>query len=247
MRVFYGLDHLPSFRWAVATVGSYDGIHCGHRYLLQRVMAEATRLGGESIVFTFDPHPRITLGKDQGLRLLTSLDEKIYLLDKMGIDNLVVIPFDRAFSCTSSFDFLRLLVEKAHVQTLIVGYDHRFGRNKEGGCETLEQARTLFHLHIVEINEQEVEREHVSSTVARKLIEKGDMAHAAKILGHPYLIIGQVDSNGTVTLTEPLKLLPQSGAYAVSANGCAAQLIVDGRSLRLIATSVSAGEINLTF
>ena len=106
MRVFHGFENLPSFRSPAATVGSYDGVQSGRRVLLDRIRREAAAVGGESIVLTFDPHPRVTLGTQERLRLLTSLEEKIYLLDRFGIDNLIVIPFDRAFSRIPSESFV---------------------------------------------------------------------------------------------------------------------------------------------
>ena len=121
MRVFHGFENLPSFRSPAATVGSYDGVHSGHRVLLDRIRREAAAVGGESIVLTFDPHPRVTLGTQERLRLLTSLEEKIYLLDRFGIDNLIVIPFDRAFSRIPSESFVKdYLIGKVGVKNLVV-------------------------------------------------------------------------------------------------------------------------------
>ena len=119
MRVFHGFENLPSFRSPAATVGSYDGVHSGHRVLLDRIRREAAAVGGESIVLTFAPHPRVTLGTQERLRLLTSLEEKIYLLDRFGIDNLIVIPFDRAFSRIPSESFVKdYLIGKVGVKNL---------------------------------------------------------------------------------------------------------------------------------
>lgn len=215
MRIFRGLDHLPPFRRSVATVGSYDGVHCGHRALLRQVTDRAEACGGESIVFTFDPHPRLLLEKEPGLRLLTSLEEKCFLLEKAGIDNLVVIPFDRAFSLTAPRDFIRILTEKANVSTLVVGYDHRFGRDKEGGHELLQRLGTEYGVQIVEIAEQELEHEHLSSTVIRRLIERGETAHASRLLGYGYLLAAETGREGRLVLHDSCKLLPGTGEYAV--------------------------------
>ena len=138
MRVFHGIDHLPAFHRPAATVGSFDGVHGGHDELLSAVCRFARERGGESIVVTFAPHPRIVLEKQTDLRLLTTLDEKAYLLERAGIDNLVVIPFTREFSRTSSVDFIqRDLVGKLGIETLVMGYNHHFGHNKEGDYGSL--------------------------------------------------------------------------------------------------------------
>lgn len=130
-RVFRGFDALPRFVRPVVTVGSYDGVHLGHRALIDRLTAEARAVGGESVVLTFDPHPRITLGRGEGLRLLTTLDEKVALLRGLGVDNVIVIPFDRTFSALSGEEFARrYLIGKVGAATLVAGYDHRFGHDR---------------------------------------------------------------------------------------------------------------------
>ena len=122
MRVFHGFNSLPQFICPVVTVGSYDGVHLGHRALIDRLVAEARTSGGESIVLTFEPHPRITLGRAEGLLLLTTLDEKVRLLETLGVDNVIVIPFDRTFSALSGEEFVReYLLRRLGARTLVVG------------------------------------------------------------------------------------------------------------------------------
>ena len=177
MRVFHGFENLPSFRSPAATVGSYDGVHSGHRVLLDRIRREAAAVGGESIVLTFAPHPRVTLGTQERLRLLTSLEEKIYLLDRFGIDNLIVIPFDRAFSRIPSESFVKdYLIGKVGVKNLVVGFNHRFGHDKEGDYRLLNGLHDEFGFRVTEIEKQDVDAEKVSSTVIRRLIERGEMS-----------------------------------------------------------------------
>ena len=219
MRVFHGFDHLPKFQSPAATVGSYDGVHGGHRILLDRIKREAARAGGESIVLTFDPHPRITLGTQEGMRLLSSLEEKIYLLDRLGIDNLIVIPFDRAFSRTLAQVFVQeYLIGKVGVRNFVVGFNHRFGSNKEGDFEQLQQWHQRFGFQVTRIDEHDIDSERVSSTVIRNLILSGEMGKAARMLTHPYLVIGRMGADGTISLEEPNKLLPPSGQYRVCLN-----------------------------
>lgn len=181
MRVFHGFEELPRFRKPAVTVGSFDGVHLGHQALLARLVAEARTAGGESIVLTFDPHPRITLGRTDGFHQLTTLDEKLTLLEQLGIDNVIVIPFDRSFSTLTGREFIeRYLKGRIGAQTLVVGYNHRFGHDRYD-CH----AASDCGLRIVEVDEREVEGSHVSSTVIRRLLEAGDTAEAERLLGHP--------------------------------------------------------------
>lgn len=169
MRVFHGFNSLPQFTRPVVTVGSYDGVHLGHRALIDRLVAEARTSGGESIVLTFEPHPRITLGRAEGLLLLTTLDEKVRLLETLGVDNVIVIPFDRTFSALSGEEFVReYLLRRLGARTLVVGYDHRFGHDRIGS-----DAIAGLGLRVVRVDECEVGGEHVSSTVIRRLIAEG--------------------------------------------------------------------------
>lgn len=198
-----------------ATVGSFDGVHCGHRVLLRRVVDEARRNGGESLVVTFSPHPRLLLEKEPDLKLLTSLEEKCHLLEQIGIDNLAVIPFDRAFSLMSPHDFIRMLVLQGHVSTLVTGYDHRFGHDQTGGHELLRQLQERYRLQVIEIPEQELGSEHLSSSAIRRLIERGETDHAARLLGSPYLLQTKAGTDGTLQPCDRYKLLPPAGTYTV--------------------------------
>lgn len=219
MRIFRGFDNLPAFRCGVATIGSFDGVHCGHRVLLDRVRSVAEEVGGESIVLTFDPHPRITLGKAEGLRLLSSTEEKMHLLEVEGIDNVIIIPFTTDFSRLSPAEFLHdLLVEKVGIKHLVVGYNHHFGHNKAGDFDFLTDNNA--GIDIVRVNQHRVESDKVSSTVIRGTIARGDMAQAARLLGHPYIIVGRVGSNGLVEHPEKeYKQLPPAGEYSVRVGG----------------------------
>lgn len=199
IRVFRGFDALPQFRHPVATIGSFDGVHLGHRALLDRLTAEARARGGESIVLTFDPHPRITLGRSEGLHLLTSLDEKICLLERIGVDNVVVIPFDKAFSALSGRDFVeRYLLGCLGIEVLVAGYDHRFGHDRIA-CEELER----LGLAVVRVDEQQVGGVHVSSTTIRRLMEAGDFAEAERLLGHTIRHSAPIEACGEGTAEAP--------------------------------------------
>ncbi|MEG1611170.1 MAG: FAD synthetase [Alistipes sp.] len=226
MRVFFGFDHLPHFEHPSATVGSYDGVHGGHITLINRVVGAAKAQGGESILLTFEPHPRVTLQCAEGLRLLTSTEEKARLLEGAGIDNMIVIPFDCAFSRLTPYEFLHdYLIEKVGVETLVVGYNHHFGHDKEGNFDYLNRLQEECNFHVLRVAEYDSESEKVSSTVIRRLIERGDMAHAARMLTHPYLLVGELHE-GVIHISEPLKLLPPAGTYTVSINNTATMLTI---------------------
>ncbi len=181
MRVYRGFDALPSFRHPAVTVGSFDGVHRGHRALVERLVAEARQLGGESLVLTFEPHPRITLGRAEGLRLLTTLDEKAALLEALGVDALIVIPFDRTFSVLSGADFVeRILLGKLGAETLVAGFNHRFGHDR---CDC--EAAVAGRMKIVRVAACEVDGQRVSSTLIRKLLAAGNRIEAERLAGHP--------------------------------------------------------------
>ena len=226
MTVVWGFDNPPQLRNAVATVGSYDGLHCGHRILLGEVISRAKACGGESVVLTFEPHPRITLGNDEGLRLLTSFEEKCRLLEQEGIDYVVVIPFDKAFSRLSREEFINdYLVGKLNIKQLVIGYNHHFGHNKMGDHSFLVEHRTL---QVVEVMQYTDNGNKVSSTTIRQALSEGDIALARQMLGHPYIIIGMADAEGVVA-TDQYKLLPTPGRYACTINGKATTCdVVDG-------------------
>lgn len=216
MRVVWGFDNPPLLRNAVATVGSYDGVHRGHRVLLDEVVRRAKECDGESVLLTFEPHPRITLGNDEGLLLLSTFEEKCRLLELVGIDYVVVIPFDEAFSRLSREEFIdNYLVGKLGIKQLVVGYNHHFGHNKEGDHSFLVEHGAL---QVVQVAQYTDNGGKISSTVIRKAMADGDMPLARQLLGHTYIIIGMADADGVVA-TDKYKLLPTDGRYACTING----------------------------
>lgn len=181
MRIFRGFGALPHFIRPAVTVGTFDGVHLGHRALIERLVAEARATGGESIVVTFDPHPRVTLGRAEGLRLLTPFEEKAALLEALGVEHLVVIPFDREFSALSGAEFVeRYLLGCLGAATLVVGYNHRFGHDRIEGTSL-----GIEGLRVVRVEKCDVGGAHVSSTAIRRLLSEGREAEAERLLGHP--------------------------------------------------------------
>lgn len=229
MRVVWGFDNPLQLNHGVATVGSYDGVHRGHRILLDEVIRRAQECGGESVVLTFEPHPRITLGNDEGLRLLSTFEEKCMLLEQVGVDYVVVIPFDEAFSRLSREEFIdNYLVGRLGIKQLIIGYNHHFGHNKEGDHSFLVEHGAL---EVVEVAQYTDNGGKVSSTTIRQALGDGDFAHARQLLGHPYIIIGRADEQGVVA-TDHYKLLPNDGSYAAQINGEVCDVEVRGGKLQ---------------
>ena len=229
MKVVWGFDNIPLLRNAVATVGSYDGVHRGHSILLDELVRRAKANEGDSVVLTFEPHPRITLGDDSGLRLLSTFEEKCRLLEQVGVDYVVVIPFDMSFSRLSHEEFIDdYLVAKLGIKQLIVGYNHHFGHNKRGDHAFLVQHGAL---EVVEVAQFTDNGAKVSSTTIRKVFAEGNMALAKQLLGHPYIIIGMADAKGVV-LTDKYKLLPTDGRYACTVNGVESECEVSNGVLK---------------
>lgn len=229
MRVFRGFDELPHFRCGVATIGSFDGVHSGHRILLDTVESLARQHGGESIVLTFEPHPRITLGCAEGLKLLTTTEEKLVLLERAGVENVIIIPFTVEFSRLTPQRFLEEYIRgKAGISYLVVGYNHHFGRDKSGDFNYLSSSGEELGLHVVQVAQHLVDKFKVSSTIIRRLIAAGDMEEADKLLGSRYMLMGMMDCTGAVVSPDrEYKLLPPAGEYDVLADGKPAKATVD--------------------
>jgi riboflavin kinase/FMN adenylyltransferase len=239
MKVYFSLDELPKFQNAVLTIGSFDGVHSGHQSILERVTKLAQSIDSQSIVITFHPHPRLMLSPDSPpLSLLTTTDEKVALLEKYGVDVVVVVPFDRAFAEQSPEDYIEnFLVKYFHPSHIVVGYDHRFGANRVGDMSFLKKSATQFGYQVIEIEQQLVDAIAVSSTKIRKALEQSDVKTANRLLGHPFIFSGIVVKGqqigreigfptANLQIPDRHKLLPPHGIYAVFVH------LEDGRKLR---------------
>ena len=242
MRVFRGLDNLPTFNYAVATMGSFDGVHCGHRELLRRVMAQAKELNGESIVITFDPHPRYVLGTGDRMQLLSTLDEKLWRLEQVGIDNVIIIPFTKEFSQTSPQELIEKDIARIGIKTLVVGYNHRFGHKKEGDYDFLEQ-RSNFNVLMVE--QQQMADSKVSSTIIRQALSRGQVEKAAKLLAHPYIITCEVSGDRAVKSIDSHKLLHAEGRYDATIVGKGVELTIDDKRTLKITPAPNKGKVTI--
>ena len=227
VKVYKGLDEFEKLESAIVTTGTFDGVHQGHRKILNRLIEVAKKNKGESVLLTFFPHPRMVLQPDSDLKLINTIDEKIELLRQVGIDHLIIHPFTREFSRTTSLEFVRdLLVNKIGTTKLVIGYDHHFGRNREGSFEHLKEFGPIYGFEVEEISVQDVDNVNVSSTKVRKALEDGEVDLASNYLGCPFFIHGVVvhgQKNGrelgyptaNLEIQNPYKLIPANGIYAV--------------------------------
>jgi len=214
---------------SVITVGTFDGVHTGHRAIIDTVAEKAQQRNARSVLVTFDPHPRDIINPgDSGIKLLTTLQERAEILNELGIDTMVVIPFDRDFSLLSSEEFIRdIIYEKVGVSEFVIGYDHQFGRNREGTIETIERLGQELGFDSYVVSKREVGEQTVSSTAIRNAISKdGDMKQTATFLQRPYRLNGTVvhgDKRGkkigfptaNIKPEHDRKIIPQDGVYAV--------------------------------
>jgi len=228
MKVHHDLNALPSFQNAVLTIGSFDGVHHGHQKIIEKVRQLARRLDGESILITFHPHPRqIVYPKDTSLRLLTTIDEKVKQLERYGLDHVVVVPFTVEFSQQSADEYIEnFLVDKFQPRYIVIGYDHRFGSNRQGDINYLRWHGQNNGYDVLEIEKQEVEDIAVSSTKIRKALDNSDIRTATQLLNHYFTLTGAVvhgQQIGTdigfptanLEITQSHKLVPPNGIYAV--------------------------------
>lgn len=215
---------------SVVTVGTFDGVHAGHRAIIDKVVEKAKKRDARSVLVTFDPHPRNIINPgDAGIKLLTTLQERSEILQELGIDTMIVIPFDRDFSLLSSEEFVRDIIhKKIGVSEFVIGYDHQFGRNREGTIETIEELGEELGFDSYVVSKREVGDRTVSSTAIRNAIsEDGDVEEAARLLQRPYRLNGTVvhgDKRGkeigfptaNIKPEHVNKIIPQNGVYAVN-------------------------------
>lgn len=226
MLIFRDIQEIPQLPGTVVTDGMFDGMHLGHQKILQQVCQQASGMGLPSVLLTYWPHPRLVLkAEEKDLFLLTSLDEKIELAAELGIDMVLIIPFSEAFSQMSHQEFVREILHKTlNTRHLIVGYDHRFGKDRAGDISYLKQAGSESGFGLTEIGKQEVEDLAISSTRIRRFLEEGQPENAGKLLGRPYsiqgtIILGQQRGRSigfptaNLSVEESLKLIPQNGVY----------------------------------
>jgi riboflavin kinase/FMN adenylyltransferase len=226
LKVHYNLNNYNAYK-PIITTGVFDGVHKGHIAILELVKQSADRIGGESVIVTFWPHPRLVLKQDVSIKLINTLEEKLYLFKEFGIQNVVVIPFTEEFSKVSSHQFIEeVIIRKLKVNHLIIGFNHHFGKGREGNFDLVREYSERYGFTLEKLNVQMVENEKVSSTLIRKALTDGDVVTANKYLGYEYKITGKVVEGkrigrtidfptANILVDHDFKLIPKVGVYAV--------------------------------
>ncbi|MBK6732166.1 MAG: bifunctional riboflavin kinase/FAD synthetase [Bacteroidetes bacterium] len=227
MRVFRNLDQLPQFSNAVITIGTFDGVHNGHKVIIRNIVQSAKENDGESVIITFHPHPRNIINPQQALLHLNTIEEKLALLKDMGVDNVVVVPFSREFSEMEAEDYIKdFLIGKFQPKIIVFGYDHRFGKDRRGDIHLLKAIAKLDNITVHEVGKQEISDITISSTKIRNYLKEGNLHLANELLGYNYMMSGIVvrgDQIGrelgyptaNLQIQDTEKLIPANGIYAV--------------------------------
>ncbi|WP_342646316.1 bifunctional riboflavin kinase/FAD synthetase [Mucilaginibacter sp. CSA2-8R] len=229
MKIYNHIDDFQRLDNAVVTIGTFDGVHQGHRQIIARLKELARQTGGETVILTFFPHPRMIIHpEDQDLKLITTIHERAALLEQLGVDHLIITPFSRDFSNQSAEAYIRdVLVNKIGTRQIIIGYDHRFGKDRQGGLSDLQQAAPVYGFEVIEIPAQDIDHVAVSSTRIREALLKADIEQANNFLGYPFFITGKVIRGNQIgrqigyptanlLVEENYKLIPADGIFAVT-------------------------------
>jgi riboflavin kinase/FMN adenylyltransferase len=228
MRIYHNIDEFKPVKNAVVTIGTFDGVHLGHRKIISRIKEVADEIGGETVILTFFPHPRMIIHpEDQNLKMINTMEEKAMLLDQLGVDHLIITPFSRDFSNQTGEEYIRnILVGKIGTKKIVIGYDHRFGKDRQGGLTELQALAPVYGYDVIEIPEQDIHHVAVSSTRIRNALLEGDIDQANEFLGYPFFISGKVNRGDQIGRTigyptanilveETYKLIPKDGIFAV--------------------------------
>lgn len=236
MNIFHSINEFHSDKKTIVTLGTFDGVHLGHAAILKKLTQNTQNGTFESTVLTFFPHPRMVLQGKSDLKLLNTINEKIELLEKIGIDNLIIHPFDEKFAELNAEAFVStILVDQLRVQKIIIGYDHRFGKNRTANIDDLISFGTQYGFEVEQISAQEIDEISISSTKIRTALEEGDIQLANEYLGYRYFLSGTVVKGkqlgrtigfptANISLEEDYKLVPQNGVYVVRAE-------IDGKTI----------------
>lgn len=229
MNIYSSASNYHNPRGSVVTIGTFDGVHIGHKALLNRLVKTAKKEDLDAVVLTFFPHPRMVLQTDASIQLINTIDERIDLISKTGLDHLIIHPFTKAFSRLTALEFVRdILVHKLNIKKIVIGYDHRFGRNRNADIEDLRAFGLTYGFEVEEISAQELDDVAVSSTKIRNALKEGDIQTANTYLGYPFMLSGTVVRGkeigrtiqyptANLALSEDYKLIPKEGVYVVKA------------------------------
>lgn len=227
MKIFHSINDFKSTKKTILTLGTFDGVHIGHKKILERITQNTENGKYESLVLTFFPHPRMVLHGESAVKLLNTIPEKIDLLEKSGVQNLVIHPFDEIFSKLTAEEFVKtVLIEKLQIQKIIIGHDHRFGRNRTADINDLIAFGKQYDFEVEQISSQEIDAVSISSTKIRNALTAGNMALANNYLGYDYFLTGIITKGkqlgrtigfptANLKIEENYKLIPRNGAYIV--------------------------------
>jgi len=228
VNIFDASETIPLIKKPVLTIGTFDGVHIGHQKIISRINKSAKEIGGESVLFTFYPHPRtVIFPDDDNLRLLQTQEEKLAKLKRFGLDNVVIYPFTKEFSRLSATHFVRdCLVNQIGAVKIVIGYNHQFGKNREGSLEQLRELAPIYGFEVEEIPAQEIDEVNVSSTKIRNALLSGEIATANKFLQEPFQLNGVVEHGkalgrtigfptANISIDNKLKIIPKTGVYFV--------------------------------
>lgn len=228
MKIYHNIDEFKPVKNAVVTIGTFDGVHLGHRKIISRIKEVAAETSGETVILTFFPHPRMIIHpEDQNLKMINTMEEKAMLLEQLGVDHLIITPFSRDFSNQTAEEYIRdILVGKIGTRKIVIGYDHRFGKDRQGGLTELQALAPTYGYEVIEIPEQDIHHVAVSSTRIRNALLESDIDQANEFLGYPFFISGKVNRGDQIGRTigyptanilveETYKLIPKDGIFAV--------------------------------
>jgi len=227
LKIYSNLSEFNSTKKTFVTIGTFDGVHLGHQKVIKKLIKNAKKENATSVLLTFFPHPRMVLQKDIGIKLINTIDERIELLDKLGLEVLIIQPFTNEFSKQTALDFVRnTLVNNLNISKLVIGYDHRFGKNREGDFEQLEEYGHTYNFRVKEISQKDINDIAVSSTKIRNAIDNYEIKKANNYLGYHFMLTGEVVEGknlgekigfptANLRIQETYKLIPKTGAYIV--------------------------------
>ncbi|WP_115899519.1 bifunctional riboflavin kinase/FAD synthetase [Tenacibaculum gallaicum] len=227
MEIIHSIFDLTPSQKTMVTIGTFDGVHIGHQKIIEKLVSEARASNKKSVLLTFFPHPRMVLQKDVSIKLINTINERAQHLEKLGLDYLIIHPFSREFSRLTALDFVRdILVNQLNISKLIIGYDHHFGKNREGNIEQLTEYSHLYDFIVEEIPAQDIDEVSVSSTKIRKALANGHLKTANNYLGYNFSLTGKVVNGkqlggkigfptANIDIREDYKLIPKTGVYIV--------------------------------
>jgi len=228
LNIFHSIRDFKSTKRTIVTLGTFDGVHIGHTKIIEKLLQNTSDCDCETLLLTFFPHPRMVLQDPTAIKLLNTMEEKSILLEKSGLQNLVIHPFDKDFSRLTAEEFVKnILVDSFNIKKIIIGHDHRFGRNRTANIDDLIVFGKLYDFEVEQISSQQIDEVAISSTKIRNALDEGDLKLANAYLGYDYFITGTVVKGkelgrtigfptANIAISESYKLIPQQGVYAVS-------------------------------